>query len=75
MRLALLCGLVAALAASGVATASPSIRYGIQDDAWIADGSGTLTQRLDRLQALGVQIEPLRERPAPVGDQIGRAHV
>jgi hypothetical protein len=56
MRLALLCGLVAALAASAVATASPSIRYGIQDDAWIADGSGTLGQRLDRLHSLGVQI-------------------
>ena len=56
MRLALLCGLVAALAAPGVATASPSIRYGIQDDAWIADGTGTLAQRLDRLQSLGVQI-------------------
>jgi hypothetical protein len=56
VRLALLCGLVAVLAAPGIATASPSIRYGIQDDAWIADGNGTLTQRLDRLKALGVQI-------------------
>ena len=56
VRLALLCGLVAALAAPGVATASPSIRYGVQDDAWIADGNGTLPQRLDRLRSLGVQI-------------------
>jgi hypothetical protein len=56
VRLALLCGLVAALAVPGIASASPSIRYGVQDDAWIADGNGTLAQRLDRLQALGVQI-------------------
>jgi hypothetical protein len=56
VRLALLCGLVAVLAAPGVASASPSIRYGVQDDAWIADGDGTLTQRLDRLKSIGVQI-------------------
>jgi hypothetical protein len=56
VRLALLCGLVAALAVPGIASASPSIRYGVQDDAWIADGNGTFAQRLDRLQALGVQI-------------------
>ena len=54
-RLALLCGLFALLIVPA-ASASPSIRYGIQDDAWIADGTGTLAQRLDRLQALGVQI-------------------
>jgi hypothetical protein len=56
VRLALLCGLLALLAAPSLATASPSIRYGIQDDAWIADGPGTLGQRLDRLHKLGVQI-------------------
>src|ERR687888_1811859 len=56
MRLALLCGLLALLVAPAVASASPSIRYGIQDDAWIADGPGTLAQRLDRLDRLGVQI-------------------
>ena len=56
VRLALLCGLVAALVPPGIADASPSIRYGVQDDAWIADGTGTLAQRLDRLRALGVQI-------------------
>jgi hypothetical protein len=56
LRLALLCGLLTLLAAPAVASASPSIRYGIQDDAWIADGPGTLAQRLDRLDSLGVQI-------------------
>jgi hypothetical protein len=48
--------LLAVLVAPPVASASPSIRYGIQDDAWIADGPGTLAQRLDRLHKLGVQI-------------------
>jgi hypothetical protein len=54
-RLALLCGLFALLVAPA-ASASPSIRYGVQDDAWIADGPGSLAQRLDRLHKLGVQI-------------------
>ena len=54
-RLALLCGLFALLIVPA-ASASPSIRYGIQDDAWIADGPGNLAARLDRLHKLGVQI-------------------
>ena len=36
------------------AGASPSVRYGIQDDAWLRFGPGTLEQRLDRLDSLGV---------------------
>ena len=52
----LVLGLVGALAAPAVGSASPAIRYGIQDDAWIADGPGTLAERLDRLHTIGVQI-------------------
>ena len=37
------------------------VRYGIQDDAWLRFGPGTLEQRLDRLDALGVDARP-RER-------------
>ena len=48
--------LAAALAGPAVASASPQIRYGIQDDAWILDGPGTLAQRLDRLDKIGVEI-------------------
>jgi hypothetical protein len=33
---------------------SPRIQYGIQDDAWIHDGPGTLKHRLDFVKALGV---------------------
>ena len=45
-----------AMLTSGVAEASPSVRYGVQDDAWLEAGPGTLEQRLDRLDRLGVQI-------------------
>jgi hypothetical protein len=38
------------------AGASPYVRYGVQDDAWLRSGPGTLDQRLDRLDALGVKL-------------------
>jgi hypothetical protein len=38
------------------AFASPSIRYGVQDDAWLRYGPGTLNQRLNRLDTLGVDL-------------------
>ena len=53
---------VAAVAACALALslppaeASPNIRFGIQDDAWLAHGSGTLDDRLDRLERLGVEV-------------------
>jgi len=46
----------ALLGFSTTASASPAIRYGVQDDAWLRYGPGTLTQRLNRLQSLGVDI-------------------
>jgi hypothetical protein len=48
--------LAAALAAPGRAGASSSIRYGVQDDAWLRYGPGTLDARLNRLGSLGVQV-------------------
>jgi hypothetical protein len=47
---------LAAFAVPATAEASRSIQYGVQDDAWIAYGPGTLDERLDRLDALGVSI-------------------
>jgi hypothetical protein len=44
------------LLSAQTAAASPSIRYGIQDDAWLAYGPGTLSDRVDRLQELGVGL-------------------
>ena len=53
--------LVACLAAACLALvphagASPSIRYGIQDDAWLLYGAGTLENRVDTLDRLGVDL-------------------
>src|SRR5215210_5482228 len=50
----LLCGLIAAVAPA--AQASGSVRFGIQDDAWLVHGGGTLDDRLDRLEQLGVDV-------------------
>ena len=47
---------LAALAAPAAAQGSPYVRYGIQDDAWLEYGPGTLQKRLDRLQSLGVDV-------------------
>ena len=46
----------AMLAFSGPASASPYAQYGIQDDAWITYGPGTLESRLDTLDRLGVDL-------------------
>jgi len=51
----LLLGLVAGVAASSV-QASAGIRYGIQDDAWLEFGPGTLDQRLAKFGRLGVPV-------------------
>ncbi|HEX4931402.1 MAG TPA: hypothetical protein VFV62_11885, partial [Gaiellaceae bacterium] len=48
------CALVGAIAPA--AGASTGIRFGIQDDAWLAHGPGTLDDRLDRLDRLGVDL-------------------
>jgi hypothetical protein len=51
------CALVAALAiAAGSASASPYVQYGVQDDAWLLTGNGTLDGRLATLDRLGVDI-------------------
>jgi hypothetical protein len=38
------------------ATASPYVRYGVQDDAWLASGAGTLEHRLDLLERMGASL-------------------
>ena len=39
---------------ASAAGASHGVQYGIQDDAWLLGGPGTLESRLDLLQGLGV---------------------
>jgi len=58
-RLALLlCTLAAAALCANVASAQAArnVQYGIQDDAWLADGPGTFEHRLDVVQKLGVTL-------------------
>jgi Beta-galactosidase len=45
-----------ALAVVPAANAASGIRYGIQDDAWLATGPGTLESRLDLLESLGADV-------------------
>ena len=52
---ALLCALVACVAANS-AHASNRIQYGIQDDAWLEFGPGTLEQRVATFDRLGVPL-------------------
>jgi hypothetical protein len=47
---------VAACAAASSVQASPGVRYGIQDDAWLEFGPGTLNQRLATFKRLGVPL-------------------
>jgi hypothetical protein len=54
--LVLLAALGATLSLTGAADASPSARYGIQDDAWLLYGPGTVGSRLDTLDGLGVDL-------------------
>ena len=50
----LACALIGVAAPS--AAAAEGVKFGIQDDAWLLHGSGTLDERLDRLERLGVDI-------------------
>jgi hypothetical protein len=47
---------VAGAAAARPATAAPGVQFGLADDAWLQDSSGTLSSRIASLNALGVQI-------------------
>jgi hypothetical protein len=77
----LLVALAACVAASSV-RASSGVRYGIQDDAWLEFGPGTLNQRLTTFKRLGVPIvrftlrwnEVARRRPANPASPRDRAY-
>ena len=68
----LACALLGAVAPA--AGASSGVRFGIQDDAWLVHGPGTLDERLDQLEQLGTdlvrfnlhwdRIEAVRGEPA-----------
>ena len=52
----LACATVAAAVLASTATAAPGLRIGIQDDAWLQFGPGTLEERVERLDTLGVEL-------------------
>jgi hypothetical protein len=55
--IAFLCSTVlAALLFALPAQAGRNVRFGVQDDAWLAYGAGTLDERLDTLEKLGVDV-------------------
>jgi hypothetical protein len=58
MRLALAClaVCVAAIAVAEGADASTGVRFGIQDDAWLLQGPGELSDRLDQLERLSPDV-------------------
>jgi Beta-galactosidase len=56
MRRVVLIGFVLAALFAQQALAQPKVRFGIQDDAWILGGPGRLSERLDTLDRLGVDI-------------------
>lgn len=56
MRRVALLAVFAALVLPAAAHASTFVRYGVQDDAWLEYGPGTLDDRLDQLRSLGVDV-------------------
>ena len=71
VRVGVLAVLVAALVLPAGAAGSPFVRYGIQDDAWIRHGPGTVEQRLDRIRDLGVDVVRLNVHWNEVSPQRG----
>ena len=67
--LVLVSGLFAALVLANSAHAAPGALYGIQDDAWLAHGPGTLESRLDELDRLGVDVVRFTVRWDVVADE------
>src|SRR5690242_12998045 len=72
MRRFLLTAFLVLAATTANAAASSNARFGIQDDAWLRWGPGTLAQRLDTLDSLGAKTvrftllwsDVARRRPA-----------
>ena len=62
MRKALLLLVLLAALAAPAANASTYAQYGVQDDAWLLYGAGTLDQRISTLQNLGVHVVRLTVR-------------
>src|SRR5262245_37873969 len=80
---ALICGiLVLAGAGAGASKSTRSVLYGVNDDAWLPHGGGSLESRLDALERLGPEVvrftirwdQVARRRPANPRDDGDRAY-
>ncbi len=60
--IALLITLAMSALGTSQAEAASGVQYGLTDDAWLMDGSGTLDSRVAQLEALGVQVVRLTIR-------------
>ena len=54
--LTFVCAVLAATALAGAANAGPGLRVGLQDDAWLQFGPGTIEERVQQLDSLGVEL-------------------
>jgi hypothetical protein len=67
-----------ALGLAAPASASPGVRYGVQDDAWLLHGPGSLDERIETLDGLGVDLVRFTVRWDQVARQRprnGRSHL
>jgi hypothetical protein len=73
---------VVALIVTARADPSPYVQFGVQDDAWILGGPGTLDERLTKLESLGVDVvrvnlrwnEVAARKPARASSHLDRAY-
>jgi hypothetical protein len=84
--LRILCAAIVAVGAFLVysvrADASTGIQFGVQDDAWLLGGPGTFDERLDKVDALGVDLvrvnvrwdQVAAKRPAKSADNLDPAY-
>jgi hypothetical protein len=52
----IVCAVLAAMVLAGTASAGPGLRVGLQDDAWLQFGPGTIDERVQQLDSLGVEL-------------------
>ncbi len=80
--LACVIAVLVALAGASTAHAASGALHGVQDDAWLEHGPGTLESRLDELDRLGVDVVRYtvrwdliaKERPASARDHLDAAY-
>ena len=65
---------IAFVASPGNASAASGVQFGIQDDAWLEHGPGTLSSRVATLDRLEQRLPVLAEGPADAPDRQRTLH-